>query len=145
MREIPKIEYIFRFLTDDVIDERRDPSLKEQLNRHIMEINTFKEADLCGSSTIDDRIFVTTIHKAKGLEFDNVIVFDVVDGRIPNYYNENNPKGLAEDARKLYVAMSRAKKRLVITYSKSRLVGRDTKPQHLSRVLSSVLPMFRQQ
>ena len=145
MREIPKMEYIFRFLTDDVIDERRDPSLKEQLNRHIMEINTFKEADLCGSSTIDDRIFVTTIHKAKGLEFDNVIVFDVVDSRIPNYYNENNPKGLAEDARKLYVAMSRAKKRLVITYSKSRLVGRDTKPQHLSRFLSSVLPMFRQQ
>lgn len=144
MREVPKMEYIFRFLTDDIIDEQRTPSLKEQLDAHIMEMSTFKEADLCGSSTIDDRIFVTTIHKAKGLEFDNVIVFDVVDGRIPNFFNENNPKGLAEDARKLYVAMSRAKKRLVITYSKNKQLGYDVRPQQLSRFLDSVLPMFRQ-
>lgn len=142
MREVPKIEYIFRFLTDDIIDEQRAPSLKEQLNAHIMEMTTFKEADLCGSSTIDDRIFVTTIHKAKGLEFDNVIVFDVVDGRLPSYFNQNNPKGLAEDARKLYVAMSRAKKRLVITYSMSKQLSRGVVPQQLSRFLTSVLPMF---
>ncbi|MGI6243369.1 MAG: 3'-5' exonuclease [Prevotella sp.] len=144
MREIPKMAYIFRFLTDDVIDEQRDPSLKEQLSRHIMEMNTFKEADLCGSSTIDDRIFVTTIHKAKGLEFDNVIVFDVVDGRLPNYYSEGDPKAVAEDARKLYVAMSRAKRRLVITYSLTKKVGREMKPQQLSRFLDTVMPFFKQ-
>ena len=80
-----------------------------------MEISTLKEADLCGSKSINEHIFVTTIHKAKGLEFDNVIVFDAVDGRMPNYYSRNNPHQLAEDARKFYVALSRAKQRLYVS------------------------------
>lgn len=142
--EVPKMGYVLKFLADDIVDPTTEPSLKEQLSHHITEMNTFKEADLCGSSTIDDRIFVTTIHKAKGLEFDNVIVFDVVDGRIPNYYSLNNPRAMAEDARKLYVAMSRAKHRLIIAYSMARQVGRDLKPQRLSRFLDSVRHMFEE-
>ncbi len=118
IKQVDKIYYIFQYLTDDIINEAKEPSLKEQLEHHIMELSTFKEADLCGSSTIKDRLFVSTIHKAKGLEFDNVIVFDAVDGRIPNFYHENNPQLLAEDARKLYVAMSRAKRRLLVCYSR---------------------------
>ncbi len=118
IKQVDKIYYIFQYLADDIIDEAKEPSLKEQLDHHIMELSTFKEADLCGSSTIKDRLFVSTIHKAKGLEFDNVIVFDAVDGRIPNFYNINNPQLLAEDARKLYVAMSRAKHRLFVCYSR---------------------------
>lgn len=118
IKQVDKIYYIFQYLTDDIINEAKEPSLKEQLEHHIMELSTFKEADLCGSSTIKDRLFVSTIHKAKGLEFDNVIVFDAVDGRIPNFYHENNPQLLAEDARKLYVAMSRAKRRLFVCYSR---------------------------
>ena len=96
------------------------------------------------NDSIADRLFVTTIHKAKGLEFDNVIVFDVVDGRIPNYYSEGNPAQLAEDARKLYVAMSRARRRLFIAYSRQRQVGRDLKPQRLSRFMGSVRGMFKE-
>lgn len=133
---VPKADYIYRFLTDDVIDKLREPSLVEQLDRHIMELNTFKEADLCGSSTITDRVFVSTIHKAKGLEFDNVIVFDVVDGRIPNYYNEGIPTLLAEDARKLYVAMSRARRRLTLWWSRSKVLPREVKLQRLSRFVN---------
>ncbi len=142
MGELPKLDYILRFLRDDVIRVDTEPSLREQLDRHIIEMNTFKEADLCGASTIEDRIFVTTIHKAKGLEFDNVIVFDVVDGRLPNYYSEGNPAQLSEDARKLYVAMTRAKKRLFISYSRQKQVGRDTKPQRLSRFMEHVRHLF---
>ena len=117
IQPVGSINYIERFLSDDIIIQTEAPSLTEQLSRHITEINTLKEADLCSSHTIDDRIFVTTVHKAKGLEFDNVIVFDAVDGRYPNFYSRNNPQQLAEDARKFYVAMSRAKHRLVIASS----------------------------
>ena len=117
---ISKVDYVFRFLATDVINEATEPSLVEQLDHHILEINTFKEADLCSSKTIEERIFVSTIHKAKGLEFDNVIVFDAVDGRIPNFYNVNSPSLLAEDARKLYVAMSRSKRRLFVYYNARR-------------------------
>ncbi len=136
--EQPRLRYIYQYLAHDVIDAAQEPSLIEQLSHHIMELNTFKEADLCGSEAISDRLFVSTIHKAKGLEFDNVIVFDVIDGRIPNYYNENNPTGLAEDARKLYVAMSRAKRRLIITHSETRVTAYSTRPLQLSRFLASI-------
>lgn len=134
----PRLPYVYRFLRDDVIDLEHEPSLKEQLDAHIMEMNTFKEADLCNSDTIDDRVFVTTIHKAKGLEFDNVIVFDVIDGRIPNFHAFTNPEAMAEDARKLYVAMSRAKKRLYITWSRVKYNRQGKMDNKLSRYLKGL-------
>lgn len=113
--EIDGMRFITAYLSGDMIDAAHEPSLYEQLANHAIEISTLKEADLCGSRSIQERIFVTTIHKAKGLEFDNVIVFDAVDGRLPNYYSRNNPRQMAEDARKFYVALSRAKLRLYVS------------------------------
>lgn len=142
MKQVKKLPVILRFLAYDIIDVEQERSLKEQLDRHVMELNTFKEADLCGSSTIQEHVFVSTIHKAKGLEFDNVIVFDAVDGRIPNYYNGDNQQLNDEDARKLYVAMSRAKRRLFISYSNAKLTAYGIKPQRLTRFLDSVKGMM---
>lgn len=121
MQEIEELKFITAYLSNDMIDATCEPSLYEQLCNHTMEINTLKEADLCGSSSIHEHIFVTTIHKAKGLEFDNVIVFDAVDGRLPNYYSRNSQRQLAEDARKFYVALSRAKQRLYVSQCIRRL------------------------
>ena len=115
IKEIDGLHFVTAYLSSDMIDTASEPSLYEQLCNHAMEISTLKEADLCGSRSIQERVFVTTIHKAKGLEFDNVIVFDAVDGRLPNYYSRNNPRQLAEDARKFYVALSRAKQRLYVS------------------------------
>lgn len=115
IQPISGLRYVTAYLSKDMIDSTAEPSLYEQLSNHAMEISTLREADLCGSSSIDERIFVTTIHKAKGLEFDNVIIFDAVDGRMPNFYSRNNPRLLAEDARKFYVALSRARARLYIS------------------------------
>jgi DNA helicase-2/ATP-dependent DNA helicase PcrA len=142
IKPIEKISYVFSFLTEDVIHPDEEPSLKEQLDNHIMEISTFKEADLCGSTSIKERVFVSTIHKAKGLEFDNVIVFDVVDGRIPNIHDENNSKLLEEDARKLYVALSRAKKRIYVYYSKNPPTTNIQRTQKLSRFMKPVMKYF---
>ncbi len=142
IKPIEKISYVFSFLTEDVIHPDEEPSLKEQLDNHIMEISTFKEADLCGSTAIKERVFVSTIHKAKGLEFDNVIVFDVVDGRIPNFHSENNPRLLEEDARKLYVALSRAKKRIYVYYSKNPPTTNIQRTQKLSRFMKPVMKYF---
>ena len=113
--EVDALPYIVAYLSADMIDAEAEPSLYAQLCSHMMEISTLKEADLCGSGSLGETIFVTTIHKAKGLEFDNVIVFDAIDGRIPNFYSRGNPRQLAEDARKFYVAISRAKRRLYVS------------------------------
>ena len=74
VQEIDGLRFVMDYLSGEMIDPSREPSLYEQLSNHTMEISTLKEADLCGSSNMKERIFVTTIHKAKGLEFDNVIM-----------------------------------------------------------------------
>ena len=144
--EIDRLRFVLAYLSGDMIDADKEPSLYEQLCNHTMEISTLKEADLCGSSNINEHIFVTTIHKAKGLEFDNVIVFDAVDGRIPNYYSRNNPRQLAEDARKFYVALSRAKERLYVAQCIQRFDYHNMPHDvHLTPLMRSIAKYFKEE
>lgn len=113
---VEKLDYVCDYLRHDLINEEGCRYLANQLMRYGAEINTLKEADLCNNERIKERIYVTTVHKAKGLEFDNVIVFDAVDSRYPNFNSKTREQQM-EDARKFYVAMSRAKKRLYISVS----------------------------
>ena len=121
INDIPRLDYILRYLRIDMLtDETVANALAPQLSQYVMDINTLKEADFCNSKSILERIYVTTVHKAKGLEFDNVIIFDAADGRYPNAYNKTKQQD-EEDARKFYVAMSRAKRRLFIAYALQRV------------------------
>ena len=121
INDIPRLDYILRYLRIDMLtDETVANALAPQLSQYVMDINTLKEADFCNSKSILERIYVTTVHKAKGLEFDNVIIFDAADGRYPNAYNKTKQQD-EEDARKFYVAMSRAKRRLFIAYALQRI------------------------
>ena len=79
------------------------------------DITSYREADLCDSSCITEKGFVPTVHKAKGLEFENVIIFEATDGVYPFFA----PEEIRESARLFYVAMTRAKKSLHITYAES--------------------------
>jgi DNA helicase-2/ATP-dependent DNA helicase PcrA len=115
MGEIPKLTYILRYISIDLLSKGSGRSLSEQLASHMPDLMTMKEADLCGSASMQDRIFVSTVHKAKGLEFDNVIVFDAVEGKFPSAYADTDDKS-EEEARKFYVAISRARRRLLISY-----------------------------
>ena len=137
------LDYITAYLDSDIINASEESALIQQLQTHMMEMNTLKEADLCGSSVVNDRIFVSTVHKAKGLEFDNVIIFDAVEGRYPNFYGKDNPMQVAEDARKFYVAMSRAKKRLVVFWSTSRMDYHNIpQPKQITRFMTPILKFF---
>lgn len=119
IEELSKFEYLCDFIKSEVVNNQLEPSLNEQLSHHIIDLNTYKEADLCDSSIVKENIFVATVHKAKGLEFENVIVYGCVDDTYPYYKNKDNPLAKKEDARKLYVAMSRAKKRLCFLFYQS--------------------------
>ncbi len=115
MAELPKLKYVLDYIEQDIAPQGL--SLWEQLSAHMQELTTLKEADLCGSACMNDRVFVSTVHKAKGLEFDNVVVFDAVVGKFPSTY-ATKENALDEEARKFYVAISRAKKRLFVTTSR---------------------------
>lgn len=109
---IERFDYILKLVDNVLIDKEKDKYFNQQVNNHLYELRTFNEADLFENGIVKEHIHIMTIHKAKGLQFDNVIVCDVSEGTFPLYWSKNQE----EDARTLYVALSRAKKRLYITY-----------------------------
>ena len=64
----------------------------------------------------DERMVLSTIHSAKGLEWQCVFVIWVVDGRFPSAYSFLTDDELEEERRLFYVAVTRAKRHLFMTY-----------------------------
>ena len=64
----------------------------------------------------DERLVLSTIHSAKGLEWQSVFVMWVVDGRFPSVYAFGEDEELEEERRLFYVAVTRAKRYLYLTY-----------------------------
>lgn len=110
-----KLPLLYAYLDRVLIDKERSRTLYAQLQRYLVHINSLKEADLCSSDVVRDRVFLSTVHKAKGLEFDHVVIADARDGVYP-FFKSSTPETKEEDARKFYVALSRAKKTITITW-----------------------------
>lgn len=110
------LDRILLFLDQDVVDAETFPALREQVAEYATKLGTFGSADLCESASLEDRIFVSTVHKAKGLEFENVIVAMADDNNYPRP-SERREDRKREAARVLYVALSRARRRLCLTYA----------------------------
>src|SRR6185436_18079936 len=64
----------------------------------------------------DERMVLSTIHSAKGLEWQCVFVIWIVDGRFPSVYSFVTDEDLEEERRLFYVAVTRAKQHLFLTY-----------------------------
>ena len=64
----------------------------------------------------DEYLTLSTIHSAKGLEWKAVFIIGAVDGRFPSVYSFNSEEELDEELRLMYVAATRAKSYLYITY-----------------------------
>ena len=64
----------------------------------------------------DEALTISTIHSAKGLEWDTVFIIGAVDGRFPSAYSFNSAEEMDEELRLMYVAATRAKNNLYITY-----------------------------
>jgi DNA helicase II / ATP-dependent DNA helicase PcrA len=64
----------------------------------------------------DERMVLSTIHSAKGLEWQCVFVIWVVDGKFPSIYSFVTDDELEEERRLFYVAVTRAKRHLFLTY-----------------------------
>ncbi len=73
-------------------------------------------ADVEAPDHDDERMILSTIHSAKGLEWQCVFVIWVVDGKFPSIYSFVTDEELEEERRLFYVAVTRAKRHLYLTY-----------------------------
>jgi len=73
--------------------------------------------DLAGPPVLDeDYLVLSTMHSAKGLEFDTVFVIHAADGNIPSDMATGSPEEIDEERRLFYVACTRARNQLNITH-----------------------------
>ncbi len=72
--------------------------------------------DVLAAEVEEGLLTLSTIHSAKGLEWRAVFVIWMVDGRFPSFYNLNDDEEVEEERRLLYVALTRAKDYLYLTY-----------------------------
>jgi DNA helicase-2/ATP-dependent DNA helicase PcrA len=91
-------------------------SLASLLTDMALEPPTDSVGDVLAADVEEGLLTLSTIHSAKGLEWDTVFVIWMVDGRFPSYHNLHDGEEIEEERRLLYVAVTRAKEHLYLTY-----------------------------
>jgi DNA helicase-2/ATP-dependent DNA helicase PcrA len=124
------------------LDEERFKEAKERisrkarllmdLSRQYRDTRRFLNAMILGGNELSEGqgVNLLTVHASKGLEFSDVYVIDLMDGRFPNRkLMGKSGSGIEEERRLFYVAVTRAKDRLYLSYAKyDRVKKSDFKP-----------------
>ncbi len=137
------------FSVDDDEDRARLDNLNELVNSvrdhvknnpgstlfdYLQTVSLYSDTD---DMNDDNAVTLATVHSAKGLEFPVVFVVGLEDGLFPSLrMNENTSDHMEEERRLMYVAVTRAKRRLFLTYAKSRFLYGNTEYRIPSRFLS---------
>ena len=86
----------------------------------------------------DDALQLMTVHSAKGLEFDVVFISGLEEGLFPHENSVREDKGLEEERRLMYVAVTRARKRLYISHAQTRMLHGQTRYNLPSRFFDEI-------
>ena len=117
-------------------EEEEEPTLSGFLE------NVALVSDIDSLDEAEDYVMLMTLHSAKGLEFPYVYMCGMEDGLFPSYMTivNDDPEEIEEERRLCYVGITRAKKRLTMTYAKSRMVRGSTQYNMLSRFVKEISP-----
>lgn len=106
------------------------------------DINNFLEETSLYRDTYNnenkDAITLMTVHNAKGLEFEVVFMTGMEHSVFPHYFALEEENGIEEERRLFYVAITRAKQKLYLTYSKKRRINTGIMGQLPSSFLSEI-------
>ena len=86
----------------------------------------------------EDAVQLMTVHASKGLEFDAVFISGLEEGLFPHENAMNDFDGLEEERRLMYVAITRARKRLYLSHSQTRMLHGQTRYNLKSRFLEEL-------
>lgn len=109
------------------------PTLTEFLNEIslVSDLDNFEDGN--------DSVVLMTVHSAKGLEFPTVFIAGFEDGMFPSAQSFNEgERGLEEERRLAYVAVTRAKKQLYLLHTASRMVYGRTEAREISRFADEI-------
>lgn len=107
--------------TREFVNMRREEDSEAQvsLSDFLSEVSLATDQD-DNQDNIQERVTLMTVHAAKGLEFNNIIVVGVEDDLFPSGMSKGSSSEIEEERRLLYVAITRAKNHCVLTYASQR-------------------------
>jgi DNA helicase II / ATP-dependent DNA helicase PcrA len=114
------------------VHESEDDSLLLFLNHASLEAG---EHQATGGQ---DALQLMTVHSAKGLEFHSVFLSGLEEGLFPHDNSRNETGGLEEERRLMYVALTRARRRLYLSFAQSRMLHGQTRYNIPSRFLQEI-------
>lgn len=103
-----------------------------------MALQTNADGEQDGTEEESDRLGLSTIHQAKGLEYDVVFVMMLCEGMFPTFRSMEKSENLEEERRLFYVAVTRARKHLYLIYPQCRSLGGNFERQLPSRFISEL-------
>ncbi|MBO5906716.1 MAG: UvrD-helicase domain-containing protein [Clostridia bacterium] len=135
-----KIENVTELINGAAEYEKRclDEDIEPTAMGFLEEISLISDVDRYDETA--DAVVLMTIHAAKGLEFPVVFIAGMEDGIFPSQQNIGEPSEMSEERRLAYVAITRAKEKLYITYAKERMMYGKTAYNKLSRFAKDEIP-----
>ena len=119
--DVSRQENLDEFLSSmqDFVEGNREEGLPIGLVDFLQDVSLMTDKD-SGDAEDDNKVTLMTIHSAKGLEFPHVFVVGMEENIFPSPMCTDSMRKLEEERRLLYVAITRAEKKCILTCAKSR-------------------------
>ena len=120
-----------REMKDGLREDNSTPSIDEWMQNMMLQNDQDTEEE-------GDKVTLMTVHSAKGLEYDYVYIVGMEEGLFPSSRSAESIADLEEERRLMYVAITRAKKSVMLTYSEMRRVWGKIENTTPSRFLKEI-------
>ena len=112
----------FMYSMSEFVESRKEEGLENEVGLVDFLKDVSLQTDVKSDSDADDAnsVSLMTVHSAKGLEFPTVFVVGLEENIFPSMLSQNSPRGIEEERRLFYVAITRAERHCVLTYAKNR-------------------------
>lgn len=120
----------------EFVEEENEELPDKSLGVYLQDIALLTNADQ--QEEDEDKVALMTIHSSKGLEFPCVYISGLEENLFPSQLSLNSRKDLEEERRLFYVALTRAEKRLTLTYATSRFRFGNIVPCEASRFIDEI-------
>jgi DNA helicase-2/ATP-dependent DNA helicase PcrA len=132
-------------IATDAASLETDAAQAQDNNPALVELNDFLahaalEAGEHQAAAGSEALQLMTVHSAKGLEFDAVFISGLEEGLFPHENSLNEADGVEEERRLMYVALTRARRRLYLTHAQTRMLHGHTRYNIVSRFLNEIPP-----